>query len=59
MGDPNVDIRDRSAERIALGSRPLILVDVLNALCSSLQETGSELWDGTDLWSVPRFGACL
>lgn len=50
-----VDIRDRSAERTALGSRPLILVDVLHALCASLHVNGSDLWDGSDLWSAPRF----
>ena len=43
-----VDIRDRSAERAKLGARPLMLVDVLNALCESLQV------DGSELWSVPR-----
>ena len=48
-----VDIRDRSAERVNLSVRPLMLVDVLNALCKSLQIDGSDLWDRTDLWNGP------
>ena len=40
-----VDIRDRTAEREPLGARPLMLVDVLNALCQSLQVNGSDLWN--------------
>jgi hypothetical protein len=51
-----VDIRDRNAEQIRLSARPLMLVDVLNALCLSLQVNGSDLWDGSDLWNDPRFG---
>ena len=51
-----VEIRDRSAEQINLSARPVMLVDVLNALCNSLQVSGSELWDGSDLWSAPRCG---
>ena len=50
-----VDIRDTNAQRIALGDRPLILVDVLNALSTSLKVGGSDIWDGTGLWNAPRF----
>jgi hypothetical protein len=50
-----VDIRDTGAQRIALGARPLILVDVLNALSASLKVSGSDIWDGSDLWNAPRF----
>ena len=48
-----VDIRDTNAQRIALGARPLILVDVLNALSASLKVSGSDIWDGSDLWNAP------
>ena len=50
-----VDIRDTNAQRIALGARPLILVDVLNALSASLKVSGSDIWDGSDLWNARRF----
>lgn len=33
-----------------------MLVDVLNALGESLQVSGSDIWDGSDLWNAPRFG---
>jgi len=49
-----VDIRDKNAQRIALGARPLILVDVLNALSASLKVSGADIWDGSDLWNAPR-----
>jgi hypothetical protein len=52
-----VDIRDRNAERISLSARPLLLVDVLNALGKSLQVSGSDLWDGSGLWNDPRVTA--
>ena len=42
-----VDIRDRSAEHVSLGARPLFMVDVLNELCKAMAV------DGSDLWSVP------
>lgn len=51
-----VDIRDRNAEQVRLSARPLMLVDVLNALCTSLQVDGSDIWDGSDLWNDSRFG---
>lgn len=50
-----VDIRDTNAQRIALGARPLFLVDVLNALCESMNVDDSDLWDGSDLWNARRF----
>lgn len=49
-----VDIRDTNAQRIALQSRPLILLDVLNVLSASLQVGGSDIWDGSELWNAPR-----
>jgi hypothetical protein len=48
-----VDIRDTNAQRIALGARPQVLLDVLNALSSSLKVSAVDIWDGTDLWSDP------
>ena len=51
-----VDIRDTSAQRINLSARPLMLVEVLNALSESLHVGGSDIWDGSDLWNHPRFG---
>ena len=51
-----VDIRDANAGGIQLSVRPLMLVDVLNALGESLQVAGSDIWDGSDLWNDPRFG---
>ncbi|MGO9855304.1 MAG: hypothetical protein ACLPYY_09715 [Acidimicrobiales bacterium] len=51
-----VDIRDRSTERVNLGTRPLMLVDVLDTLCDSLGVNRADLWDGSDLWNAPRFG---
>ena len=50
-----VDIRDTNAQRIALGARPLILLDVLNALSATLGIRGSDIWEGSDLWNAPRF----
>jgi hypothetical protein len=50
-----VDIRDTNAQRVALESRPLILLDVLNILSASLEVSGSEIWDGSDLWNAPQF----
>ncbi len=50
-----VDIRDTNAQRIALEARPLILLDVLNTLSASLQVSGSDIWNGSDLWDAPRF----
>ena len=51
-----VDIRDRNAGQVRLSARPLMLVDVLHALCASMQVNGSSLWDGSSLWNDPRFG---
>lgn len=51
-----VDIRDANAHSANLSARPLMLVDVLNALTTSLQVEGSDIWDGSDLWNAPRFG---
>ena len=50
-----VDIRDTDAQQIDLGARPLILVDVLNALSASMNVDGDDLWDGSDLWNARRF----
>lgn len=50
-----VDIRDTNAQRIALGARPLVLVDVLNALSESMNVDGTDLWDGSDLWNARRW----
>lgn len=50
-----VDIRDTNAQQIPLRARPLILVDVLNALCASLDRGGADIWDGSDRWNAPRF----
>jgi hypothetical protein len=33
-----------------------MLVDVLSALGDSLRVSGSDIWDGSDLWHDPRFG---
>ena len=49
------DIRDRNVERASLSARTLMLVDVLNALGKSLQVSGSDLSNGSDLWNDPRF----
>jgi hypothetical protein len=51
-----VDIRDRSAEQVALSGRPLLLVDVLNELRRALNVWGLDLRDGSDLWNAVRFG---
>lgn len=51
-----VDIRDVNAPGVNLGARPVMLVAVLNALGESLQVSGSDIWDGSDLWNDPRFG---
>jgi hypothetical protein len=51
-----VDIRDRTAARTNLSARAVILVDVLNALCKSLQVDDSDIWNGSDLWNDPEFG---
>jgi hypothetical protein len=48
-----VDIRDTNAQRIALEARPLVLMDVLNALSASLKVDVSDIWDGSDLWNAP------
>jgi hypothetical protein len=49
-----VDIRDTNAQGSALAARPLMLVDVLNALSASLNVSGSDIWDESDLWDAPR-----
>jgi hypothetical protein len=49
-----VDIRDTTAQRIALQARPLVLVDVLNALSAALNVRGVDIWDGSDLWNAPH-----
>jgi hypothetical protein len=49
-----VDIRDTDAQRIALEARPLILLEVLNALSATLKVSGSDIWDGSDTWNAPR-----
>jgi hypothetical protein len=49
-----VDIRDTNAQGSALEARPLVLMDVLNALSASLKVSGSDIWDGSDLWNAPR-----
>ncbi len=50
-----MDIRDTVAQQMPLRARPLILVDVLNALRASLDISGADIWDGSDLWNAPRF----
>jgi hypothetical protein len=40
-----VDIRDRNAEQIALSVRPVMLVDVLNALARSAGVDPGQLWE--------------
>ena len=47
-----VDIRDANAQQIALEARPLVLMDVLNSLSSSLEVDGSDIWNGSDLWNA-------
>jgi hypothetical protein len=49
-----VDIRDTHAQGSALEARPLVLMDVLNALSASLKVSGSDIWDGSDLWNARR-----
>ena len=49
-----VDIRDTNSQRVALGARPLILLDVLNALSAALEVSGSDIWDESDLWNSSR-----
>jgi hypothetical protein len=49
-----VDIRDTHAQGSALEARPLVLMDVLNALSASLKVSGSDIWDGSDLWNALR-----
>jgi hypothetical protein len=49
-----VDIRDTNAQGIALGARPLVLLDVLSALSGTLDISGSDIWDGSNLWNRPR-----
>jgi hypothetical protein len=49
-----VDIRDSNAQQFALGARPVMLVDVLNALSVSMHGDVSDLWVGTDLWNAPH-----
>jgi hypothetical protein len=51
-----VDIRDVKVRGMDLSNRPVMLVDVLNALAESLEVGGSDIWDGTGLWNDPRFG---
>jgi hypothetical protein len=41
-----VDIRDRNAEQIALSVRPVMLVQVLNALARSAGVDTGQLWEG-------------
>ena len=50
-----VDIRDTNAQGSALAARPLMLMDVLNALSASMNVSGSDIWDGSDLWNAPPF----
>ena len=40
-----VDIRDRNAEGVTLRLRPVMLVDVLNALAASAGADTSALWE--------------
>ena len=49
-----VDIRDTNAQQVALGARPLILLEVLNALSAALEVSGSDIWDESDLWNSSR-----
>lgn len=37
-------------------ARPVMLVDVPNALGESLHVSGSDICEGSDLWNDPRFG---
>jgi hypothetical protein len=50
-----VDIRDTNAQGIALAARPLVLLDVLNALSASLGVSGSDIWDASGPWDAARF----
>jgi hypothetical protein len=50
-----VDIRDTNAQGIALAARPLVLLDVLNALSASLGVSGSDIWDASGPWNAARF----
>jgi hypothetical protein len=40
-----VDIRDRKAEQVGLSKRPVMLVDVLNALARSVGVDTGQLWE--------------
>ena len=50
-----VDIRDANAQGIALSARPLVLLDVLNALRASLEVSASDIWDASGPWNASRF----
>jgi hypothetical protein len=50
-----VDIRDTNAQGIGLGARPLVLLDVLNALSASLGVSASDMWDASGAWNASRF----
>jgi hypothetical protein len=50
-----VDIRDTNAQGIGLGARPLVLLDVLNALSASLGVSASDMWNASGAWNASRF----
>jgi hypothetical protein len=49
-----VDIRDTNAQGIGLAARPLVLLDVLNALSASLEVDASDMWDASGAWNTSR-----
>jgi hypothetical protein len=51
-----IDIRDTRAKGVELSVRPVVLVDVFNALGKSPHAGGSDIWDGSDLWHAFRLG---